>query len=82
MSGKISHGVRGLYSPRKPHIATMTMLASTKMRRKPRSISILLVHDGDVQPAGFEKQVVRFHFAETRIARFDGEKKSIVGRRG
>ena len=30
-------------------------------------------------PAGFDKQVVRFHFAETRIARFDGKKKSIVG---
>ena len=49
------------------------------MRKKPRSISILLVHDGDVQPAGFEKQVVCFHFTETRIARFDGEKKSVVG---
>src|SRR5207253_6392060 len=80
MSGKISHGVRVLCSPRKPHIATMTMPARTKMRKKPRSISILLVHDGDVQPAGFEKQIVCFHFTETRIARFDGEKKSVVGR--
>src|SRR5437588_6595006 len=79
ISGKISHGVRGLCSPRKPHIATMTMPARRKMRKKPRSISILLVHDGDVQPAGFQKQIVCFHFTETRIARFDGEKKSIVG---
>ena len=30
-------------------------------------------------PPVFEKQVVRFHFSETRIARFDGEKKSVVG---
>src|SRR5205809_7739093 len=80
ISGKISHGVRVLCSPRKPHIATMTMPARKKMRKKPRSISILLVHDRDVQPAGFDKQIVGFHFTETRIARFDGEKKSVVGR--
>src|SRR2546430_6720649 len=79
ISGKISQGVRVPCSPRKPHIATMTMPARRKMRKKPRSISILLVHDGDVQPAGFDKQVVCFHFTETRIARFDGEKKSVVG---
>src|SRR5207248_6870456 len=76
ISGKISHGVRALCSPRKPHIATMTMPARRKMRKKPRSISILLMHDGDVQPAGFEKQIVGFYFAETRIARFDSEEKS------
>src|SRR5205823_831073 len=58
----------------------MTMPARTKMRKKPRSISILLMHDGDVHSAGFEQQIVCFHFAETRIARFDGEEKSIVGR--
>src|SRR5437763_13032751 len=80
MSGKISHGVRVLCSPRKPHIATMTMPARRKMRKKPRSISILLVHDDDMQPAGFEKQIVCFCFTETRIARFNGEEKSIVGR--
>src|SRR5260370_15409845 len=80
ISGKISHGVRQLCTPRKPHIATMTMPARTKMRKKPRSISILLVHDGDVQPAGFEKQIVGFQFAKTRITRFDGEKKSVVSR--
>src|SRR5437764_11353079 len=79
ISGKISHGVRVLCSPRKPHIATMTMPARRKMRKKPRSISILLVHDGDVQPAGLDKQIVCFHFTETGIARFDGEKKSVVG---
>src|SRR5436190_11857745 len=79
ISGKISHGVRGLCSPRKPHIATMTMLASTKIRRKPRSISILLVHDGNVHPAGYDQQVVRFRFAETRIARFDGKEKAVIG---
>src|SRR5207249_12112634 len=78
ISGKISHGVRVLCSPRKPHIATMTMPARTKMRRKPRSISILLVHDGNVHPAGFLQQVVRFHFAETRIARFDGKEKAVI----
>src|SRR5438552_19128481 len=82
MSGKISHGVRVLCSPRKPHIATMTMPARTKIRRKPRSISILLVHDGDVQPTGFDKQIVCFHLTETRIARIDGEKKSVVGGAG
>src|SRR5437764_10301860 len=80
ISGKISHGVRVLCSPRKPHIATMTMPARRKMRKKPRSISILLVHDGDVQPAGFEEQIVSFYFAKTRIACFDSEKKSVVGR--
>src|SRR5262249_24497204 len=79
ISGKISHGVRGLCSPRKPAIATMTMLASTKIRKKPRSISILLVHDGDVHPAGFDQQAVRFRLAETRIARFDGQEKAIIG---
>src|SRR5438067_10373501 len=79
ISGKISHGVRGLCSPRKPHIATMTMLASTKIRRKPRSISILLVHDGNVPPAGHDQQVVRFRFAETRIARLDGKEKAVIG---
>src|SRR5437764_13787076 len=79
ISGKISHGVRVLCSPRKPHIATITMPARKKMRRKPRSISILLVHDGDVQPAGFKKQVMWFHFTETRVARFDREKKSVIG---
>src|SRR5690348_15376059 len=79
MSGKISHGVRGLCSPRKPAIATITMLASKKMRRKPRSISILLVHDSNVHPTGFDQQIVRFHFAETRIARFDGKEKAVVG---
>src|SRR5438477_5068302 len=79
MSGKISHGVRVLCSPRKPHIATITMPARRKMRRNPRSISILLVHDSDVESAGFQKQIMRFHFAKTRIARFDGEEKSVVG---
>src|SRR5690242_15271769 len=78
MSGKISQGVRGLCSPRKPHIATTTMLARKKMRKNPRSISILLVHDGDVQAAGFDQQIVRFDFAEPRIACFDGEEKTVV----
>src|SRR2546430_2463554 len=58
------------------------MPASTKIRRKPRNISILLVDDGDVQPAGFQQQILRFYFAETRIARFDGEEKSVVGGAG
>src|SRR5205814_8722973 len=80
IAGNIPHAVRVLCSPRKPHIATMTMPARREMRKKPRSISILLVHDGDVQPAGFEEQIVSFYFAKTRIARFDGEEKSVVGR--
>src|SRR5207237_3362113 len=79
ISVKISHGVLTLCSPRKPAIATMTMPASTKMRRKPRSISILLVHDGDVHPAGFDEQFVCFHFAEARITRFNGQEKAVVG---
>src|SRR5437773_12035489 len=79
ISGKISHGVRVLCSPRKPHIATMTMPARRKMRKKPRSISILLVHNGDVQPAGLDKQIVRCYFAETRILRPDRGETSIGG---
>src|SRR5438034_11715857 len=80
ISGKISHGVRVLCSPRKPHIATMTMPARTKMRKKPRSVSIVLVHDGDVHSAGFEQQIVCFHFDEPRIAPSDGVPTSIVDR--
>src|SRR5947207_15425561 len=78
ISGKISHGVRVLCSPRKPHIATMTMPVRRNMRKKPRSISILLVHDGDVHSAGYEQQVVCCDFAQTRIASLDGEETSIV----
>src|SRR5438045_7154513 len=78
MSGKISHGVRPLFSPRKPQIATRTMLARKKMRRKPRNISILVVHHRDVQPPGFRKQIVRFHFTETRIERLDRQEKSVI----
>src|SRR5438876_6989634 len=47
------------------------------MRRNPRSMSVL-VHDGDVLPAGLFEQVTRFVLVETRIARFDPEKKSVV----
>src|SRR5438132_1825611 len=38
----------------------------------------VLVQDGDVLPAGLLEQVARFVFVETRIARFDREKKSVV----
>src|ERR1051326_429243 len=78
MSGKISHGVLGLCSPRKPHIAMVTTVARKKIRKKPRSISILLVHNGDVHPASVCQQIVCFYFAETGIARFNGKEKTVV----
>src|SRR5438270_4389507 len=78
MSGKTSIGEPVLCSPRNPKIATITIPVRTKMRRNPRSISVL-VHDGDVLPAGLLKQVARFVLVETRIARFDREEESIVG---
>jgi hypothetical protein len=60
-------------------IATSAIAGEKKMRKKPRSI-LVLVHDGDVLPAALLEQLARFDFGETRIARFDREEKSVVRR--
>src|SRR5207248_9091202 len=36
-------------------------------------------HNGDEQPAGFGKAIVRCYFTDTRSPRFEGEEKSIGG---
>src|SRR6266403_4932798 len=77
MSGKTSIGEPVLCSPRNPKIATITIPVRTKMRRNPRSMSVL-VHNGDVLPAGVLEQVPRFVLVETRVAGFDSEKKPVV----
>src|SRR5437763_7150802 len=81
MSGISSHGGRGLFSPRKPAMAIMARAARTKMRRKPRSM-LFLVDNGDVLTACLFEQGLSFLLAETRIARFNGEEKAVVGHAG
>src|SRR4051812_35000431 len=79
MSGKSSIGEPVLCCPRKPRNATIAIPVRKKMRKKPRNISVF-VDDGDVLAAGLLEQLARFHFRKARIARFDGEEKSVVRR--
>src|ERR1700730_12433385 len=79
MSGKTSRGEPVLFCPRKPKMAINAIVNRSESKRKPRII-LVLVHDGDVLAAGSLEQFLRFHFGETRIARLDREKESVVSR--
>ena len=51
MSGKSSHGSLVVFSPRNPSTATLASVIKREIKRKARSISVL-VHDGDVLASG------------------------------
>src|SRR3954452_20116861 len=79
MSGKTSIGLPVLFCPRKPKIATSAIPKRRKIKKKPRSISVL-VNNGDVLTAAAFEKVPRFHFREARIARLDGEEEAVIAR--
>src|SRR5437588_4269503 len=79
MSGKISHGSLVVFSPRNPSTATAAIVINREIKRNPRNISSVLVHDRDVFAAAALEQVARFQFGESWIARFNHQEKPIIG---
>src|SRR2546423_10436267 len=79
MSGKTSTGEPVLVCPRKPSTATIAMPISRKMRKKPRSIKLFFVDDGDVGAAALFQELARLQLGEPRVAGFDDQEKSVVG---
>ena len=80
MSGKISIGVPVLFLPAKTEDRDDGDAGEKKDEKEAaqhiQSSSCTMVM---CCPPVFREAVARFHFGETRIARFDGEEKSVVG---
>src|SRR4051812_28989680 len=79
MSGNNSNGGAVLFSPRKPRYATAAMVTRIEIRKKPRSI-LVLVNDGYVLAAASFQKFSRFKLGEPRIPRFYCEEKAVVSR--
>src|SRR5204863_7344156 len=71
---------RALVCPRHPNTATIATPISKKMRKNPRSITLVFVDDGDVFAAALFQKFAGLQLGEARIAGFDDEEKSVVGR--
>src|SRR4051794_26680442 len=77
MSGNISNGGSTLFFPRNPRNATIAIVRSNEMRRKPRIISVL-VDDGDVLSAGALQKFASLDLGKPRIASLDSEEEAVV----
>src|SRR5689334_3377009 len=77
ISGKTSIGLPVLFCPRKPKMATSAIPKRTKIKRKPRNISVF-VNDGDVLTAAAFEEFARLDLREARIARFNGQEETVV----
>src|SRR6266481_1768902 len=44
-----------------------------------RGAYLVLVHDGDMLPAGLLQELVHSVFRKARVARFDRQEKSVIG---